>query len=496
MSKQRQIKENFIASIIDSADSIMVYIDSAGLVILSNKKIEEMIGSSRSEILGKHWFDVFSQKFDKPMKYQMLKAMIDDSMKYRRPNNFQSAMLDCQGSEHFISWNITPIFNESKNLDGVFLLGNDVTLFKEREASFKNIDDTLKNIFSSIKEYALYAINLDGNITYYGMGSEFLFGWPKDKIIFKPVSVLHNYDDVAYKLPFILEQTRKHGQYELETFLIKKDGQSFPVILTVSQLLDTGGNLTGFIFMAKDMTERKKMEYQIFQSEKLAAVGQLVAGIAHEINNPVFVISGRAQLLLSKKPLSKSLKSDLQAINNQADRIRKLVDRFLSFTRKMPPKPELLDINKVINNVLPFLVYHKLPEYSHHVKIKKSFDKKLPHILGDQHQLQEVFINLFINAYQAMHKGGFLTIKTEKLDDQFIGICISDTGSGISEQNMKNIFMPFFTTKRAGTGLGLSICYNIIKGHNGTIDIESELGKGTVFTIKLPFVKKERKNGK
>ena len=207
------------------------------------------------------------------------------------------------------------------------------------------------------------------------MGAEDMFGWKRSEIIFKHIKALHSYDDISYKLNFMLEQVKKTGRYELETYFIKKDGQSFPVSLTVTKFIDSAGDTTGYIFMAKDITERKKLEYQVFQSEKLAAMGQLVAGIAHEINNPAFVISGRTEILLKTKGLNKELRSGLKAINLQVDQIRRLVDRFLTFSRKSIPTTRELDINKIIRDVLPLLRYHKLP--SNEIKINKVFAKNI-----------------------------------------------------------------------------------------------------------------------
>jgi len=483
-----------IHSIVDRADSLIFYCDHTGRILMCNKGFEEIIGLPKNSIIDNNCLKViYHQLLNSSGKEELFKAMIDDAVKYKRSSNFESTLTDGSGNERIICWGMSPILTKNKDLEGVFFLGNDVTLLKERESSFKNIDETLKNIFLSIKEYALYAINLDGNITYYGMGSEDMFGWQKKEIIFKHVNSLHAYDDVAYKLPFILEQVRKVGRYELETYFIKKDGQSFPVNLTVTKFMDAEGNMSGYIFMAKDVTEKRKLEYQIFQSEKLAAVGQLVAGIAHEINNPVFVISGRTEMMLSDKSLSSKARANLKIINTQIDQVRQLVDRFLAFTRKQSPNREELNINKIIKDVLPFLAYHKLP--SHEIKITKLFAKGLPKVNGDVHQLQEVFINLLINAYQAMPHGGALNIKTSSLPNGCVQINISDTGCGIAPDALRNLFMPFFSTKKEGTGLGLSICYNIIKNHNGSINVESQTGKGTTFIIKLPFVKKGGKDG-
>ncbi|PIP19802.1 MAG: hypothetical protein COT38_03625 [Candidatus Omnitrophica bacterium CG08_land_8_20_14_0_20_41_16] len=486
MKSSPQDIQKSVYRIIDNSNAIVLYLDTKGLISICNKKLEEITGKDKGQMTGNHWLDILYRDSNRMINQQMFKAVMDASINYKRPNVFEGSIKDSNHNEHFISWNITPIIDDSHELEGILLLGNDVTLLKERGASLKNIDETLKNIFSSIKEYALYAINLDGNITYYGMGSESLFGWQKNEIIFKQVSLLHSYDDAAYKFPFILEQVRSLGHYELETYLIKKNGLSFPVILSVSQFLDAKGKIIGYIFIAKDITERKKLEYQIFQAEKLAAIDQLAAGMAHEINNPLFVISGRLEMILGQKRLSEKLKEDLNIINTQTDRIRKLVDRFLKFNRKTTPKLETLNINEVIDTVLPLLAYHKLPVVK--IDIEKYFTPDLGLIKGDLNQLQEVFLNLLINAYQAMSIDGKITIKTSNFMDKFAEIRISDTGCGIAKENLKNIFTPFFSTKEDGTGLGLSICYNIIKSHNGSIDIESEAGKGTTFIIRLPFI--------
>ena len=472
--------------LVDDANVFVLYFDEKGKVIVCNKKISQITSTKRQDLVGKDWFNILCCDNSSPIKQQMFKAVMDDSIRYKRPNNFEGAIVDNEKVERLVSWSITPITTANNELEGILLIGNDITELKEREASLKKIDETLKNIFSNIKEYALFVINLDGNITYYGMGSEALFGWQKNEIIFKHVSKLFTEKDAKTLLPDILEQVKSIGEYEDELELVKKDGLGFPVILSASKFLDTQGNLIGFIFIAKDITERRKLEYQVFQGEKMAAIGQLAAGMAHEINNPLFVISGRLEMLLEGQSMPQEIRDDLNIVNTQADRIRKLVDRLLKFSRKSNPKLEKLNLNEVIEGVLPLLSYHKLPDAK--IELEKDFEQGIPYIEGDLNQLQEVFINLFINAYQAMKQGGKLKIKTHN-DGNQLEVRISDTGPGVSQQNLKNIFMPFFSTKSDGTGLGLSIVYNIINNHNGTIDIESQVDRGTTFIIKLPLAK-------
>jgi two-component system sensor histidine kinase AtoS len=312
-----------------------------------------------------------------------------------------------------------------------------------------------------------------------------MLGYSKPEIIFKHVGILHNIDKAVSELDLILERVRLFGKHELEIELFTKAGEAIPVRLTINQFLDTNSNLNGYIFIAKDITETKKLEYQVFQAEKLAALGQLSAGIAHEINNPLFVISGRLEMLLQEEIPAK-FKETLNLIGSQANRIRKLVDRILKFARKSTLTLEPININEIIDLSLSLVNNNKSPSVK--VQIEKSQQENMPKVLGDLDQLQEVFLNLIINAYQSMSDGGVIKITTSNFQNLYVQVEITDTGVGIAPANFKSIFMPFFSTKGQGTGLGLSICHNIIKNHNGSIEFQSQLNQGTTFTIRLPFI--------
>jgi PAS domain S-box-containing protein len=471
--------------LIENAAVMVLYLDRNGNVVLCNEKAQSIIGLKNAEILGKNWLEVLFKNTDNSIKKDMFKAVMDDSLSYKRAKDFECHIMDQAGNQRLISWNITPILNQDNQIEGSALFGHDFTEIEERESSLKNIDETLKNILTGIREYALYVVNLDGFITYFGMGCEKMLGWNKKDIIFKHVSILHNTDEAVFNLPFVLEQIRLFGKYETEVELITKTGEAIPVILTANQFLDSTGKLTGYVFIAKDMTERKKLEYQVFQAEKLAALGQLSAGLAHEINNPLFVISGRLEMLKQEDSLQK-VKDNLTLISDQADRIRKLVDMILKFSRKTTPVSEPVNINKAIELVLPLVTYNKLP--SAKIEIVKNFAENMPEVRGDLQQLQEVFLNILINAYQSMPNGGVIQITTSNFENLYVQIQISDTGVGIPAHQLKNIFMPFFSTKDTGIGLGLSICHNIIKNHNGSIELVSQVNRGSTFTIKLPFI--------
>jgi two-component system, NtrC family, sensor histidine kinase AtoS len=477
--------KEMLSRLIENAALAILYLDQDKKIALCNKKTQSLIGLELDQIIGKDWLKVLFKDKNNTLKRDMFKAVLDDALTYKRAKDFECHIQDVQGKARLISWNITPIFDQHNQIQGSGLFGQDITEIKERENSVRNIDDSLKNIISSINEYALYVVNLDGLINYFGMGCEKMLGYAKPEIIFKHASILHNVNQAASELGLILERVRLFGKYESELELVTKAGAVIPVRLTVNQLRDAQGKITGYIFIAKDITETKKLEFQIFQAEKLAALGQLSAGMAHEINNPLFVISGRLEMLKEEEHNPK-LRDTVDLIYSQVNRIRKLVDRILKFARKTTLVLEPVNLNEIIEAVLPLAGYNKLPSVK--VGIEKSFQGDMPMILADEDQLQEVLLNIIINAYQAMPGGGVIKISTSNFQNLYAQVQITDTGCGISPDNLKNIFMPFFSTKNQGTGLGLSICHNIIKNHNGSIELKSQINQGTTFTIKLPFI--------
>jgi PAS domain S-box-containing protein len=355
-----------------------------------------------------------------------------------------------------------------------------------KEMSSQEIDNNLANILSSIKEYALYVANLDGQITYFGMAAEAMFGWQKNEILTQQLNLLHLKEDTLILLPLILEQVRKFGKHEIELYLVKKDGQPFLVALGVTKLLDPNGELTGYIFIAKDITESKRLEHQVSQAEKIVALRQLAVGLGDEINNLLVVISGRLKIILEQEEIDDNTRENLEVVDNCADRLRKVSGQILKFTRNVPRKFENLNINEVIQSVFTLLAYHETPSVT--IKIEQDLAQDLPLVKGDFNQLQEAFLDLFLNAYQGMPRGGKLTIKTSNFRNHHIEIRISDTGYAIAQENAKNIAIPRSSTKKEWTGLDLLICYNIINNLDGSLDIENQGNQGTTFIIKLPLV--------
>ena len=239
------------------------------------------------------------------------------------------------------------------------------------------------------------------------------------------------------------------------------------------------------------LDELGRTQAQLVHSEKLASLGVLAGGVAHEINNPLMVILGRTELTLMQEGLSAEARSNLDTIRQETERIAHIVQGLLTFARKSrQDKIETVSVNEVLERTL-ILSEHQLVVSN--VEVVRELDPNLPAIQANPGQLQQVFMNLIINAYHAMPTGGALTIRTGPVPQRRVYIEVEDTGVGISAENLNRIFDPFFTTKEEGkgTGLGLAVSRNIVEGHGGSIGVESTVGAGTIFRVVLPEVPPE-----
>jgi len=257
--------------------------------------------------------------------------------------------------------------------------------------------------------------------------------------------------------------------------------------VTTSPIFNEKGEVVASVHVARDITERKRTEEQLIVTDRLASIGELASGIAHELNNPLTSIIGFSQLLLDKD-ISDDVKNDLKIIYSEARRTAEVVKSLLIFARKHAPLKQLVNINSIIEKVLELRAYE---QKVNNVQVNTRFAPDLPAIMADYFQLQQVFLNIVINAEHFMleaHHRGTLTITTERVGET-IKASFTDDGPGISKKTLGHVFDPFFTTKEIGkgTGLGLSICHGIITEHGGRLYAESALGKGATFIVELPI---------
>jgi len=278
----------------------------------------------------------------------------------------------------------------------------------------------------------------------------------------------------------------------LECQVRTRDGKALTWLFSFTVNKKENGEIAGFEGIAKDITERKNMEQQLLQADRLASLGQLSAGVAHEVNNPLGMILGYTQLLLRNEAKTPEILQDLKTIEKHARNCKMIVEDLLKFARSSETQKGTLNVNELLDDIIS-VVEHQFS--LDNVTIESKFDGSIPMLCADGEKLKQVFMNLLMNAKQAIDTQGHIEIAT-RYDSSYeeVLITVSDDGSGISVEILDKIFDPFFTTKPTGqgTGLGLSVSYGIIKDHQGEISAQSTPDKGSTFAVRLPVLREEQ----
>jgi two-component system NtrC family sensor kinase len=338
---------------------------------------------------------------------------------------------------------------------------------------------------------AVTVTDLKGNITYASKRTCELHGYASSAELIGKQAIEFIAPEDQQKAISNTQKTLKEGAVRnIEYTLLKKNGSRFIGELNASLLKDASGEPKAFIATVRDVTEREHLRAQLLQTEKMSALGQLISGVAHELNNPLTGVLGYSQLLLMSPHLSEETKQSIGKINQEAERARKIIQNLLAFARQQKPEKRGVQINEVIDRVLDLRAYEMRVS---NIEVVKKFDQNCSSLFIDEHQLQQVFMNIIINAEQAMleaHGRGRLEVTTYcDSERNVIQISFEDNGPGIADENLSRIFNPFFTTKPVGqgTGLGLSISYGIVEEHGGRITAVSREGQGATFTVELPI---------
>ena len=350
-----------------------------------------------------------------------------------------------------------------------------------------------KNFLESIVEKAgdaISVVDLEGKVLYWNEGAEKIYGYKREEAWGKNLSEFLYPKDENLRV----EEEKLTGKWMMQVREGKvvpnvevkrqtKEGKEIIVSMTISPLRDAEGKIIGASRICKDITHLKKAEERLVLAERLSSLGELTAGVAHELRNPLAGIKINTQILSRKKDLPEMEKKLLNSTQEGIEKIQKIVDDMLHFAKPKPFHFKEEKINEVVEKSMAIL----------QTKLKKEnittvfqAGQGLPRVRIDIHQVQQVLINLMLNAIQAMERGGTLTIRTFAEGEGGVGVEVRDTGVGIPRLHLKKIFDPFFTTKSEGTGLGLSISAKILENHGATIDVVSEEGKGSTFTIGFP----------
>ena len=352
-------------------------------------------------------------------------------------------------------------------------------------ASLEEIRQYVDRFFENIPSAIITADNY-GTITSINNIACQILDCDKNAVLGKNI----NDESISSKLEpvisLIKDGIEKEAVYIKHILKIKSTGnKEIPVMINTSIQKDSGGKLLGVIGAFRSLEEIKNFEESMVRAKNLASVGALSAGMAHEIRNPLTSIKGYAQFIKLELGESSALNEDIDIIINEVDRLNGILDRFLAFARPNQPKLESCNVNDIINDIVKLLSKDALPKNI----ILKTELETLPDSALDYEQIEQAILNVAINAVQAMKDGGTLTLSTRyNENEKVVEIGLADTGPGITNESLEDIFEPFYTTKPKGTGLGLAITSTIIESHKGFIEVKSVPDQGTQFIIKLPII--------
>ena len=366
-------------------------------------------------------------------------------------------------------------------------------LYEEMRREVKSRQGTaeqLQNILDHFPDL-IYTTDLEGRITEFSRGGDEMLGRPRREMLGRSWEDLFPEAAARDRLRQLQDERGTRGAFE--TTILRRDGSHLDVLVSVSRLLDVDGRLSGTVGIIKNIADLKEAQRHLVQAEKLSAIGEVVSGVAHELNNPLAGVLGFAQLLQGLN-MDARQKRSVDRILESALRCQKIVRNLLAFSRRYPSAKERICLNRIVEKALDLKAYQLKVN---NVKVVRSLDPKISESQLDPNQIQQVLLNLINNAQHAMthHRGeGTLTISTSLIDDTIL-VRVADDGPGMPPDVLTRIFDPFFTTKPVGegTGLGLSVTYGIVRDHDGQVWATSTPGLGTTVHIELPIKRSGQK---
>ena len=531
LSHGGELGEDLYMDILASIPSSILIFDSSLRVVFANRNFLVKSRKGEGEVVGKRIGEIFPSVIlyytnleESLQAAQMGRPLGGEEMEYRAPGL----------ASRVYFYSLTPLKDVGGRVRNVMLFMDDVTEKKSLGERVVRAERHLASVVESANDL-IVSMDAHGCVMTWNSAAERILGVSARDTVGRQFAQLFP-DAERANLEGLLAQMIGRGEpQEREANMRAKGGQDLLISWRFSAMKEERGQVVALVGVGRDLTEKRQLELQLVQSTKMAALGEMAGGIAHEIRNPLAITSSAAQILL-KKGADPELRSEAaRKIHTAAGRAATIIENLLRFARPSGGLVERVDINGAVEDTLS-LIGHQMSLQS--IEIEKRLAPHLPRVKGNKNQLQQVFMNIILNAYHAMPEGGGLTISTCAVsaarpaaglpaaqaaqagrlpsvespepvqhlasnpqslpvrgtqagaigNPQWVEARFSDTGCGIPEENFSRIFDPFFTTMPVGggTGLGLSIAYSIVRQHGGTIRVESQVGTGSTFTVSLP----------
>ena len=469
-----QRERDFAERLVETAQAIVLVLDVEGRIVLFNSYLKELSGYPLADVQGKNWFTTFIPEHEQSRVRDIFVRTVRETQTHRTIN----PILTRDGHEREIEWSSTLLTDASGNAIGVLSIGQDVTEHERTQAALRSLIQTTQD--------AVILIDHQGHIDMFNPAAEQIFGYSHAEIVGQNVSMLmpepyaSEHDDYLTRYERTGE-ARAIGRTRTVAAR-RKTGEVFPIEISVAEV--KVGNEVRYGAFIRDISEKVRLQEQLIERERLAAIGTTAAKLVHEVGNPLNSMSVATQLLqrrLSKYNLDNNVSTSVRSIMDQITRLARLLQEFRSLSRRQEFAFQSTDLTAVVQDVLTA----ELPLYSERgITVEQVFAFDVPSMQADRDKLKQVVLNLCKNAVEAMPEGGRLTVRVHNAGEH-ITLEVADTGVGIPEG--VNIFEPFVTTKAEGTGLGLAIVWQIVEVHGGTLTYTSAHGQGTTFTVMFPL---------
>ncbi|EJT06126.1 PAS domain-containing sensor histidine kinase [Rhizobium sp. CCGE 510] len=491
--------------LVDAITDYAIYMLSPeGIVTSWNTGAQRFKGYKPSEILGEHFSRFYLEEDRAAGIPERALATAKEHGRFEGEGWRQRK----DGTRFWAHVIIDPIRRPSGELIGYAKITRDLTERRAAEKAIRQSEEQFRRLVQGVSDYAIYMLDPDGNVSSWNFGAERIKGYRPKEIIGRHFSTFYTPEDRAAGVPqTALGIARAEGRFEREGWRVRKDGTRFWASVVIDVIRDDEGDVLGFAKITRDITE--KMETQraleqareeLFQSQKMEAIGQLTGGIAHDFNNLLMAVLGSLEILKKRMPQDLSLTSLVDNAMQGAQRGAALTQRMLAFSRRQELHMEPIDVSGLVRGMMDMLSRSLGPL----TRIETSFPVRLPTILTDPNQLEMAILNLVVNARDAMPSGGRIVLRASEESvpsgkgplppGRYVRIAVIDEGEGMDAKTVEQATTPFFTTKGVGkgTGLGLSMVQGLASQSGGRLMLKSSLGEGTTAELWFPVVSVER----
>ena len=453
--------------------------DAKGRIQSCNDAACELLGFSAGEAAGRHVSSVYAGGITEAR--QVMRRLREQGM----IRGYMTTLLTAKGHTIPVAISASFIRDKEGKVAGTLGIAHNLTELRRLEDELNTKNRFMANILHDSAD-AIMTMDPEDTITSWNRGAEAIFGYGAAEVIGKSVSIL---------LPPELREVRELDQLRErfraagilrnhQTERITKDGRRIQVIFTRTAIRDEQGNIVGSSSVLKDVTSDRNLERQMADAEHLATLGELSAGLAHEIKNPLAGIKGAIEVIRDSVPASDVHREILGDVLHEVNRIDKIVRDLLNYAKPKPPSHSTIDLVEMAQRIIA-MVEKSAKNEALSIRLRRLTPTS--EFTGDETQLEQVLLNLLLNAQKAMPAGGDVEVRLSQ-SDCAVRIEVEDHGPGIGEEVRKRLFQPFFTTRTDGTGLGLAICLKNVQYHGGTIEVQSEAGRGAKFIVTLPLL--------